>query len=69
MSASALDLPPLRLDDKDFIFADNNLVAMKDTTIADLIECVLAGATVDSASNTDCDSSGLGNLCCSYCSH
>lgn len=39
-----LGTAPLRLDDIDFVIADNNVVAAEDTTIAELIEGILEGA-------------------------
>lgn len=57
-STSGLGLVPLRLDDMDSIFADNNVVATKNTTIAELIESISEGATARSAADTDYDNSG-----------
>lgn len=49
---------PLRLDDMNFIFADNNTVATEDTTIAKLIKSGSEGVTTYTASSTGCDNGG-----------
>lgn len=59
ISASGLGLVPLYLDDMDFVFASNNVVATEDNIIAELIEAVSEGAAVDCASDIDCN----GNSC------
>lgn len=48
-------MPP-HLDDTDFVFVDSDsVVAMEDTTIAELIESISEEAAIDSASDTDCN--------------
>lgn len=43
VSTARLGLVPLRLDDMDFLFADNNIVVMENTTIVELIESAPEG--------------------------